>query len=68
MKALYFDNSLPRIVMVQAAAGLIAEKRLPAGSLITHRFPMDCRRDAVKTFLSKGKEGAVKIVLEHPSA
>jgi len=68
MKALYFDNSLPRIVMVQAAAGLIAEKRLPAGSLITHRFPMDCRRDAVKTFLSKGKEGAVKIVLEHPFA
>jgi hypothetical protein len=27
---------------------------------------MDCWRDAVKTFLSKGTEGAIKIVLEHP--
>jgi threonine dehydrogenase-like Zn-dependent dehydrogenase len=68
MKALYFDNSFPRIVMVQAAAGLISEKRLSVGNLITHRFSMDRRRDAVNTFLSKGKEGAVKIVLEHPSA
>ena len=48
------------------AAGLIAEKRLPVGQLITHRFPMDRWRDAVKTFLSKGREGAIKIVLEHP--
>ncbi|MCX5851148.1 MAG: hypothetical protein NT072_03700 [Deltaproteobacteria bacterium] len=54
--------------MVHATTGLIPEKRLPVGSLITHRFPMDRWRDAVKTFLSKGKEGAVKIVLEHPSA
>jgi threonine dehydrogenase-like Zn-dependent dehydrogenase len=48
------------------AAGLIAEKRLPVGKLITHRFPMDRWRDAVKTFLAKGREGAIKIVLEHP--
>jgi threonine dehydrogenase-like Zn-dependent dehydrogenase len=48
------------------AAGLIAEKRLPVGRLITHRFPMDRWRDAVKTFLSKGREGAIKVVLEHP--
>lgn len=48
------------------AAGLITEKRLPVGRLITHRFPMDRWRDAVKTFLAKGREGAIKIVLEHP--
>jgi hypothetical protein len=29
---------------------------------------MDRWRDAVKTFLSKGAAGAIKIVLEHPSA
>jgi hypothetical protein len=29
---------------------------------------MDRWRDAVKTFLSKGDRGAIKIVLEHPSA
>lgn len=50
------------------AAQLIAEKRLPVSRLITHRFPMDRWRDAVKTFLSKGDRGAIKIVLEHPGA
>ncbi len=49
------------------ASSIIMEKRLPVGMLITHRFPMDHWRDAVKTFLSKGSEGAVKIILEHPS-
>jgi len=48
------------------AARMIAEGRLPVGLLITHRFPMERWRDAVKTFLAKGSEGAIKIVLEHP--
>ncbi|MDD4092925.1 MAG: zinc-binding dehydrogenase, partial [Smithellaceae bacterium] len=60
------EGSLPSSFDI--AAQLIADKRLPVSRLITHRFPMDRWRDAVKTFLSKGDRGAIKIVLEHPSA
>ena len=47
------------------AAGLLMKIRLPVDELITHRFPMSNWREAIKTFLSKGKEGAIKIALEH---
>ncbi|HQO03974.1 MAG TPA: alcohol dehydrogenase catalytic domain-containing protein [Spirochaetota bacterium] len=47
------------------AAEILAKKSVPFSSLVTHRFPMNNYRDAIKTFFSKGKEGAIKIVLEH---
>ena len=47
------------------AARLLAKKRFPADGLLTHRFPMDRYREAVKAFLSKGRSRAIKIVLDH---
>jgi len=47
------------------AAGLLADPKFPAGGLITHRFPMDRYKEAIRTFLSKSSSGAIKIVLEH---
>ncbi|MBW1847521.1 MAG: alcohol dehydrogenase catalytic domain-containing protein [Deltaproteobacteria bacterium] len=49
----------------ELAANFLAEKKIDAQGIITHRFPMDNYRDAVKTFLAKGKHGAIKIVLDH---
>ena len=47
------------------AARILANKAFPADGLITHRFPMDRYKEAVRTFLSKGQSGAIKIVLDH---
>lgn len=47
------------------AARLLANKGFPADGLITHRFPMDRYKDAIRTFLSKGRSEAIKIVLDH---
>jgi 2-desacetyl-2-hydroxyethyl bacteriochlorophyllide A dehydrogenase len=49
----------------EIAAQLISEKRISVDGIITHRFPMGSYREAIKTFLSKGKNGAIKIVLDH---
>lgn len=49
----------------EVAAELLARKAFPTDSIITHRFPMSHYRQAIETFFSKGKEKAIKIVLEH---
>jgi len=47
------------------AARLLSEGRVDVAGLITHRFPMEDYREAVKTFVSKKSTKAIKIVLEH---
>jgi len=47
------------------AADFLAKMKLPTNEIITHRFPMKNYREAINTFFSKGKEKAIKIVLEH---
>jgi threonine dehydrogenase-like Zn-dependent dehydrogenase len=48
------------------AACLLEHKKIDVRGLITHRFAMGDYKTAVKTFMAKGKTGAIKIVLEHP--
>ena len=47
------------------AAELLIKKRISIDGIITHRFPMRNYREAINTFFSKGKEKAIKIILEH---
>ena len=47
------------------AADFLAKMKLPTNEIITHRFLMKNYREAINTFFSKGKEKAIKIVLEH---
>jgi threonine dehydrogenase-like Zn-dependent dehydrogenase len=49
----------------EITARLLAEKRIRVDGMITHRFPLREYRAAIRTFLSKGKSKAIKIVLEH---
>ncbi|MBM4372255.1 MAG: alcohol dehydrogenase, partial [Deltaproteobacteria bacterium] len=48
------------------AAELLAATPALPGLLITHRFPMDRWKDAVRAFLDKKGSRAIKIVLDHP--
>jgi threonine dehydrogenase-like Zn-dependent dehydrogenase len=50
------------------AADILAGGLLDPALLITHRFPMDRWKDAVRTFLDKRGARAIKIVLDHPGA
>jgi threonine dehydrogenase-like Zn-dependent dehydrogenase len=47
------------------AAGLLTEKKINIEGMITHRFPLERYREAIETFLSKGKSKAIKIVIQH---
>jgi len=47
-----------------AAEALEKTPELP-GIMITHRFPMDDYRQALRVFMDKRASGAIKIVLEH---
>ncbi len=49
----------------EVAAELLKRGVLEPEWIITHRFPVADYKDAVKTFLTKGKNQAIKIVLEH---
>ena len=49
----------------EMAAGLLGKDDFAVEGLITHRYPMHRYRDAVQTFLEKGKQQAIKIVLDH---
>lgn len=49
----------------EITAQLLAENRIPVKGLITHRFPVRDYRAAIRTFLSKRKSKAIKVVLEH---
>jgi len=49
------------------AARLLQDPNFAVESLITHRFPIDRYKDAVKTFTNKREGKAIKIVLEHPA-
>jgi threonine dehydrogenase-like Zn-dependent dehydrogenase len=51
----------------EMAARLLIEKKIPVDALVTHRFKMANYKDAVKTFLNKGRTEAIKIVLDHES-
>lgn len=47
------------------AADMLLANAVDPADIITHRFPVARYKDAVKTFLHKGRTGAIKIVLEH---
>ncbi|HPM75650.1 MAG TPA: alcohol dehydrogenase catalytic domain-containing protein [bacterium] len=49
----------------ELAVKLLAKDDFAVEGLITHRFPMHRYQDAVKAFLGKGREQAIKIVLDH---
>lgn len=49
------------------AADFLIKKKIDTSGLITHRFAMENYREAVKTFVSKDKHRAIKIVLDHPN-
>lgn len=51
----------------ELAADLLKKPDFAVESLITHRFPLDRYKDAVKAFTNKRESKAVKIVLEHPA-
>ncbi len=46
------------------AAELLKKQVVDPADIITHRFPVSEYKQAVKAFLSKGKEQAIKIVLD----
>jgi threonine dehydrogenase-like Zn-dependent dehydrogenase len=43
---------------------LFRENKLPVESLITHRFPYSDYKEAIRVAMSKGKEKAIKVLLE----
>ena len=43
---------------------LFGENKLPVEDLITHRFPYDEYKEAIRVATSKGKEKAIKVTLE----
>jgi len=45
----------------------LKETAFPVEEIITHHFPMENYKEAVKTFLSKKDTHAIKIVLDHPN-
>jgi len=45
----------------------LTETEFPVEEIITHHFPMENYKEAVKTFLSKKDTHAIKIVLDHPN-
>jgi len=47
------------------AAKLLETKKINTEGMITHRFPLERYREAIETFLSKGKTKAIKIVIQH---
>ncbi len=47
------------------AAGLLASGAVDVDGIITHRFPLEKYREAIRTFVHKGSRGATKIVIEH---
>ncbi len=47
------------------ALDLVLKKKIDLSKMISHRFPMGEYKKAVRLFLNKGKEKAIKIVLEH---
>ena len=47
------------------ALELIMKKKIDLSGMITHRFPMKDYKKAARLFLNKGKEEAIKIVMEH---
>jgi threonine dehydrogenase-like Zn-dependent dehydrogenase len=47
------------------AARLLMDKRIDTDGLITHRFPMQRYKEAIRIFKNKGKHKAIKIVLDH---
>jgi threonine dehydrogenase-like Zn-dependent dehydrogenase len=44
---------------------LFRENKLPVEDLITHRFPSKDYKEAIRVASSKGKEKAIKVILEH---
>lgn len=47
------------------AARILAKTKLPVEQIITHRFAMRDYRKAIKTFLNKKENKAIKIVMDH---
>ena len=48
---------------------LLAEHpELPVGELVTHRFPLDQWREALRTAAGRGRHGSIKVVFDHRPA
>ncbi|MCD6570886.1 MAG: zinc-binding dehydrogenase [Deltaproteobacteria bacterium] len=58
-------NESEKDTSFDVAARLISEKKIKLEGIITHRFPMDRYKDAIKTFFSKRESKAIKVVLDH---
>jgi len=50
------------------AARILGDSPTPFESLITHRFPMEKFREAIRAFRQKNQSYAIKIVLDHQPA
>ena len=50
------------------AADLLLNDAVNPMDIITHRFPMNRYKDAIRTFTNKKQTGAIKIVLDHPNS
>lgn len=58
-------NESPDENTFDMTARLLRDSIYPVQDMITHRFPMEQYREAVKTFLNKKETKAIKIVLDH---
>ena len=52
----------------QVTNRLLAETSAPVGELVTHVFPLDQYRDALKAAANHRRSGAVKVVLQPGAA
>jgi threonine dehydrogenase-like Zn-dependent dehydrogenase len=52
----------------EIAARILGDSPTPFESLITHRFPMEKIREAIRAFQHKGQSRAIKVVLDHQPA
>jgi len=49
----------------EMAVDVLSKNEFPYTDILTHRFPMDEFKKAIKTFLSKKNTKAIKVVLDH---
>ena len=59
------EHSLQGVHTMDAAMRLLVEHpEVPLGELVTHRFPLEEWRSAMRVALGRGKSGAIKVVFE----
>ena len=62
MKALVFENSMPRTAATKILGAINVTP------IITHRYRLDAYKDAFMTWWDQGKSGAVKVLFESPAS